>query len=420
MAAVLIRLVAHLRSGDWLTRRRLRAYTVILLIAEIGIFSFLVAGTHGWIIPLDRPTTTDFVSFYAAGSLVDSGTPALAYDHAAHLAAEEAVTGPGIEYQYFNYPPIYQALFALIAYLPYLVAFIVFEAVTLLFYLAVARRVLDEYSGAALLVLLAFPMVFWNIGLGQNGFLTAAVFGAATLVIDRRPIVSGLLFGALCYKPHFAMLVPIALAAGGRWKSFAAAAGSAVALALVSLGLLGSETWHAFLTTAAASHEMYESGRILFDGFVSPFGGVRLAGGSIGFAYAVQAGFTLAATAVVAIVWRRGLSLPTRAAVLASATLIAIPLALLYDLMLATIAACWLLRGPSQSPASGWEKTALAGLFVVLLDGRGLAERWSLPAAPLAALALFAIATHRAWRELAQRPTEATDFHAGLMFAADE
>ena len=61
----------------------------------------------------------------------------------------------------------------------------------------VARRILDDTSAAALLALLAFPAVFWNIGLGQNAFMSAALFGGATLLVDRRPILAGLLFGAL-------------------------------------------------------------------------------------------------------------------------------------------------------------------------------------------------------------------------------
>src|SRR5271168_5076420 len=117
------RAVAQLASGEWLSRERLRLYATILLVGELAVFAFLIAGTHGWIVPLKSPTTTDFVSFYAAGSLADAGTPALAYDHSAHLAAEEAIVGRGIEYQYFNYPPVYQAMFAPIAHLPYLVAF---------------------------------------------------------------------------------------------------------------------------------------------------------------------------------------------------------------------------------------------------------------------------------------------------------
>jgi hypothetical protein len=391
-------------DGDWLTRARVRGYAVLLLVLELAIFSFFIAGTHGWIVPLGGPTTTDFVSFYTAGSLADAGTPALAYDHAAHLAAEEAVVGRGIEYQFFNYPPVYQAIFALLAYLPYLVAFVLFIAATLLLYLAVARRILDDYSGTALLALLAFPAVWWTIGLGQNAFLTAGLFGAATLLIDRQPVVAGLLFGALCYKPHFALLVPIALAAGGHWRAFAAAAASAAALAVLSLALFGWETWQAFLETAAVSHSMYESGRILFGGIVSPFGAVRLIGGSVALAYIVQTGFSLFAAGVVFVVWRQNTSLPARAAILASATLVAIPLALLYDLMLATIAACWLLRRDARNPLLGWEKLVLAATYPAMLGCRGLIEKWPVPIATICALAMFAIATRHAWLELNHAP----------------
>jgi glycosyl transferase family 87 len=401
MAAVVARLAAQLASGEWLSRKRLRLYTAILLIAELAVFTFLIAGTHGWIVPLKTPTTTDFVSFYAAGRLADAGTPALAYDHAAHLAAEETIAGRGIEYQYFNYPPVYEALFAPIAHLPYLLAFVAFETATLFLFLAVARRILGDYSGTALLALLAFPMVWWNSGLGQNAFLTAALFGAATLFIDRRPILSGLCFGALCYKPHFALLVPVALAFGGHWRAFIAAACSAIALVVLSVALLGWDTWQAFFATAGASHSMYESGRILFGGFVSPFGAMRLIGAGVGAAYMVQAVFTIAAAAIVAMAWRRRLSLPTRSAVLASATLIAVPLALLYDLMLGAIAGCWLLRGADRAALPTWEKTALAAIYALMLDSRALSEGLSLPVNTIAAVILFGLATRRAARELA-------------------
>jgi glycosyl transferase family 87 len=400
MAVGFTQLAAPLRSGEWLSRKRLRVYAIILLITEIAVFSFLVAGTHGWIVPLDKPNTTDFISFYAAGALADAGTPALAYDQAAHLAAEETIVGQGIEYQFFNYPPVYQILFAPMAHLPYLVAFVAFEAATLLLFLMVARRVLDDDSDVALLALIAFPMVWWNIGLGQNAFLTAALFGAATLCIDRRPVLAGICFGALCYKPHFALLVPLALAAGGYWRAFLAAGCTAAALILLSIGLFGLETWRAFIATASASHAMYESGRILFGGFVSPFGAMRVIGASVGVAYAVQAVFTLAAAAVTAIVWQRRLSLPTRAAVLASATLIAVPLSLLYDMMLGVVAACWLLRGAGRKALPTWEVTVLAAIYAAMLDSRGLAEELSLPVNTIAALGLLALAARRAWREM--------------------
>jgi len=400
MAVAPKQLTAHLRSGDWLSHNRMRAYVIILLVLELAVFSFLVAGTHGWIVPLDKPNTTDFVSFYAAGSLADAGTPQLAYNKAAHLAAEEAVVGEGIGYQFFNYPPVYQALFAPIAHLPYLVAFVLFEAATLLFFLLIARRILDDYGSTAVLVLIAFPMAWWNIGLGQNAFLTAALFGAGTLFIDRRPVLAGLCFGALCYKPHFALLVPLALALGGHWRAIVAAACSAATLILLSVALFGWETWQAFFATAGGAHSIYESGRILFSGFVSPFGAMRLMGASTSVAYAVQAVFTLIAALTVGIVWQRRLSLPVRNAVLASATLVALPLSLLYDMMLGAIAVCWLVRGAGKDALPAWEKTALAVIYAVMLDSRALAEQLSLPVNTIAALTLFAFAARRAWHEM--------------------
>jgi hypothetical protein len=388
--------------GDLLTRPRLARCCAVLLALEVAVFLFLIAGTHGWIVPLERATTTDFASFYAAGRLADAGTPALAYDQAAHHAMEQAVTAPGVEYQFFNYPPVYLLLCGLLAQLPYLAAFAVFIVATLLFYLAVARRILGDQSAAAVVILLSFPMVFWTMGLGQNAFLTAALFGLATVLLDNRPIVAGLLFGLLCYKPHFGVLVPIALAAGGYWRSFAAAALSAGILVLASLALFGGETWQAFFVTAGAAHAVYESGRILFAGFANPFGAVRLLGGPVALAYAVQGVASLAAAALVLVVWRYRLSLPIRAAVLASASLVAAPIAIFYDLMLGTIAMCWLLRDDSR-PLSPAEKTFFATITVLLLDVRHLGESWHLPVAATAALGLFAIAAARAFHELAQQ-----------------
>src|SRR6516225_8450764 len=318
------------------------AYCTILLAIEVACFLFLVAGTHGLIVPLDTPTSTDFVSFYAAGSLADAGRPELAYDRAAHRAAEERATAPGVEYRFFYYPPVFLLLCALLARLPYLVAFVVFEAASLVAYLIVMRRILDERGSASLVPVLASPAVFWTLGLGQNAFLTASLFGAGTLCIDRRPITAGLLFGALCYKPHFGLLIPLA-----------------------------------------------------FAGLVSPFGAVLLLGGTSPMAYAVQAGATISAGLLVGFVWRSGFALPIRAATLAAATLIAIPVILIYDLTLAGVAVAWLVRAREGDELPIWEKAVLAGSLLLLLNPRGLAEVSHIPIAPVVALALVVVVTTR-------------------------
>ena len=98
-----------------LLRDRLPIHAAVLLCLELGFFAFLVAGAHGAIVPLDRASSTDFVSFYAAGVLAQAGTPWLAYDQAAHFAAEQAAAGAGIAYNYFYYPPIFLTVCAQLA-----------------------------------------------------------------------------------------------------------------------------------------------------------------------------------------------------------------------------------------------------------------------------------------------------------------
>lgn len=377
--------------GGRLDRDHVHAYCGILLAVEIAVFVFVAAGTWGMIVPLDKPVTTDFVSFYAAGSLADAGTPQLAYDHDAHYAAEQRATAPGIDYNFFYYPPVYLLICAPLARLPYLVAFVVFEAATLVLYLLVARAILAESGGAVLIPLLALPPVFWTIGLGQNAFLTAALFGAGTLLIDRRPIGAGLLFGALCYKPHFALLVPVALAAGGHWRAFGAFVASAAALSLLSLIVFGWPTWQLFLIAAAAAHAVYESGIVAFGGMVTPFGAAKLMGGTAAVAYATQAIATAIAASFVAFVWHQRPPLPMRAAALASATLVAVPLAIVYDLMLAGIAGLWLLRAEGAWRLPDWGRLALAVLVVLTVDPRGMAEHWHLPVGPFVTCGLFSL-----------------------------
>src|SRR5882757_1029123 len=108
------------KGGSWLTRDRVVTYATILAILNLGLFAFCVAGAHGLIVKMDHQPSTDFVSFYAAGALAGEGTPFLAYDHAAHHAAEQAAIGFATAYNYFYYPPVFLLICAPLAWLPYL------------------------------------------------------------------------------------------------------------------------------------------------------------------------------------------------------------------------------------------------------------------------------------------------------------
>jgi hypothetical protein len=68
--------------------------------------------------------------------------------------------------------------------------------------------------------------------------------------------------------------------------------------------------------------------------------------------------------------------------------------ALIYDLMLAAVAAAWLVRG--RAGLAGWERVALTALFVLSMTPPGLAEAWHVPAGPIVTVALLALIAARA------------------------
>ena len=122
-------------------------------------------------------------------------------------------------------------------------------AVTLPIYLAAVRAIMGERLG--ILIACAFPAVMWNMLVGQNGFLTAALIGFMLLTLDTRPIVAGVLLGLLTYKPQFGILFPIVLAANGQWLVIAAASATAAFLIAASAAVFGIAAWSAFFTWLA-------------------------------------------------------------------------------------------------------------------------------------------------------------------------
>ena len=111
-------LLNTLRLAPWLTRDRVMAWASVLLVLELAFMGFIAAWQHGLFFTVENPHSADYVSFYAAGKLALAGTPALAYDHAAHLLMQQQTTHTGESYQFFFYPPVFLLLCAPFAALP--------------------------------------------------------------------------------------------------------------------------------------------------------------------------------------------------------------------------------------------------------------------------------------------------------------
>jgi alpha-1,2-mannosyltransferase len=397
MPADAARPIEGFRIAAWLNRDRVVTWCTILLGLQAALLVFIACWQHGAFGPV-VPTSSDFVSFYAAGKLVLAGTPALAYDQTAHELAEQAARGGGAPYQFFFYPPVYLLVCAGLATLPYYAAFAVFQLATLAPFLLIARAILREHGWAWAAPVLAFPPVFWTIGLGQNAFLTAALFGGFSLLLDRKPITAGMLMGTMCYKPHFGVLVPIALIAGGHWRAFAAAAATLCALVGLTIVLFGAEIWWAYLAATMNAKTVFASGRIDFAGMVSIFGAERLMGFATGPAYALQAVASLEMVMLVALIWRRVLPPAIRFATLLAATLLAVPVTLVYDHMLLLLAMLWLVREAKDTGFHPWERLGLAGIYAMALVTWLVGTLWHLPLGPIAPSVLLLLCVRRLWR----------------------
>jgi alpha-1,2-mannosyltransferase len=396
-------LLASLRRLDWLDRARIVAYGRTLLIVEIAALIVLMAGTYGLLVTLDVPSSTDFISFFAAGRLADLGVPAAAYDPAQHSAMEQAIFGDSrLPYAYFFfYPPTFLVICAILALSPlYLPAFVLWVVGTGAVYVACLRKIVKDWT--LVVVFTSFPAATATVGIGQNSLLTAGLFGFATYFVDTRPFVAGLLLGAVVYKPHLLMMAPLALIAGRNWRALAGLAVSAAAIVAISLVWFGSGTWLAFLTEAQSAANSFITGRVGFAGLVSLFAAARLLGADVVTAYALQGVAALAGAALVIWVWRRGGGLPVRALALIAATLIAPPVILFYDLLPAAVASAWLMIDARRTGYLPWEKLALCAIWLVPIVSRGVGIAWGVPLGPIATVALFALAFNRARNEMGE------------------
>ncbi len=400
----------QLRSGRWLTTERARAYSLILL----GLYAIAIIGwialSGGMVDRNGKPIGADFSSFYAAGSLVLEGRAGDVYDIAAHYAREQQIFGPATPYYGWLYPPIFLLVAAALALLPYPLALASWQAGSLALYLAVIAAILrrPRQDGGAvaqlwLPVTAAFPAVFINLGHGQNGFLTAGLLGAALVTLPQRPLLSGILFGLLAYKPQFAVLIPFALLAARQWRTIIAAGATVMVLAATVYLLFGPDCWWSFAASTETSRKLLlEQGAVGFEKLQSAFAAIRMWGGGVSLAYLIQGAVSIATIASVSWVWRSSADRDLKAALLMVATLLASPHVLDYDLTVLAPAIAFIVASSRARGFRDYEISLLAAAWFAPLIARGVAGATALPVGLITILMLYALLMRRATSDRAE------------------
>ena len=366
-----------------------RFMTLGYLVAAIVMF----ATAQNLVYPTGRAVGADFVTFWAASDLALAGQPEKAYDEAAIRAAEKRALPQSNDIYLWHYPPVFQLVVLPLALLPYLWSYAAWVLLSLAVYAVAFRGALHE--PAPFWLAISASGVYVNVLHGQNGLLSAALVCGGLLLLERRPVLAGILIGLLCYKPHIGLPLGILLLVGGHWRAAAGAIAAVIAFCAASALALGTEVWSAFLANATTARAVLETGAVSWDKMASVFAAVRMLGGGLTLAYALHAIVALVVLALTAQAWRSAGSLELKAAIGSLALLLVSPYLFDYDLAIAALPLALLLADGFRN---GWIAGMRPMLVVVWLTpaiAPYLADLTRLQLQPLALLILWWLAWRR-------------------------
>jgi hypothetical protein len=324
----------------------------------------------------------DFTALWAAGKAAATGALAVLADPVSYTAYLRGMFGTGIPDQIWPYPPPILLLARPLAAMPLMVGFALYTTLGVAALLGAVRS--SSFSHLQQAAILLSPAVVINALTGQTGALISALLLSGLLLVDRRPVLAGIMLGALAIKPQFAVLLPICLIAGNRWKAAVSGCVSAIFLAFSSVLVFGPEPWVEFVLGQKAVSAYIgapwqsDSAQSLF---TSAFMAARSLGAGLSVSYAVQAAVTGISACFAWRLWRTpNISTSARAAATLPLVLLAAPWVHTYDMPALAAAVVMML---SSKP--GWRRAVLA--FAWLWPG--LSQLTSIPPA----IALLSIAS---------------------------
>lgn len=277
----------------------------------------------------------DFYALWSSAWLVHDGSPALNYDaDALHILQAELGMNPN-GYNPFPYPPIFLMILAPFGRLGLGSAYVLFMGVSFALYLWAMTGSLRAWPRAAAAALA--PASAITLISGQTGFLSGALMLGGLRLATGRPILAGVLFGLLAYKPQLGVLVPVALVAAGLWRTIAAAAVTVLVCAAASSFAFGVDIWPIWFESLRAYSSHFDPINALMPTIAA---NARLAGLTGAPVVLLQAGVAMAVALAVWRAFREGVT-PRAGALLVVGTFLATPHAFNYDMPMTTAGVLW-------------------------------------------------------------------------------
>lgn len=252
------------RLGALVIRRRVVAYSAIMLLVVVAETAFIYIAGPGLLDWFGQIKGTDFIQFYAAGRLILEGRGSELYvfeppfGFPAQFEVEARILAPQVtEHRHaFVVPPYYALPFVPLALLPYLLALALWIALNVALLVATLRllrphvRLLQAggHPGQApagripyLVALSFFPFLECQLD-GQNSVVTLALVAAAYVALrDRRDVLAGAILGLGLYKPQLVLTIVLLLLIARRWRVALGFAGAGALVVGLSWALVGTK-----------------------------------------------------------------------------------------------------------------------------------------------------------------------------------
>jgi hypothetical protein len=275
----------------------------------------------------------DFLNFWTMGRLAWVDDPGQFYNWQAYNPYLQGFLGPDYPLQQWSYPPQFMLVAIPLGQLPYLIAYGLWTGLGLAALYYAARPWLADRRAIAVVFL--SPAALLCFVCGQNAFFTAAALIMIYRWRDERPVLAGIILGLLTLKPQLGLLFPLILLISRRWTLFASAAATAIALLLSTIAVFGLDPFMAYVEFAMPIQKsvVTDPTKIIQSLMPTLYMSLRLLGLSSEAGYIIQTAAFIALAGLAGWTYLRRRDPLLSYGLLLSATALATPYMLSYDLV---------------------------------------------------------------------------------------